>query len=445
MTREIATMELARQLQTPGLVLVDVRPMAAYNGWPLQGEVRGGHVRSAVACPLSFITTLKLLELNTLLSAKGVTPEKTIVVYGYGAEDSAVAAEKLAEMGYEKVLTYGAGIATWAADPALPMDRLPRYEKLVHPAWVHERISSEESKIGARSRLVLCHVTFGVPEEYAQGHIPGAIHLDTNALESSDTWNRRSADELRDALQAHGIAHDTLVAIYGRDSNPTMSLAQPGRKAGQIAAARAAAILMYAGVRNVRLLDGGFDAWLAAGYGIETGWQKPVPIADFGTQIPARPEYFVDIDGARELLATPNGVLVSIRSWEEYAGDVSGYHYIGPRGRIAGAVWGNCGTDAYHMQHYRNVDNTMREYHEIVANWARAGITADKRVAFYCGTGWRASETFFYSYLLGWERIAIYDGGWFEWSRDAANPVEIGVPVPPGGVSMQPGAQAPLS
>jgi hypothetical protein len=34
-------------------------------------------------------------------------------------------------------------------------------------------------------------------------------------------------------------------------------------------------------------------------------------------------------------------------------------------GRIAGDVWGNCGTDAYHMQHYRNLDNTMRPYPEI--------------------------------------------------------------------------------
>ncbi len=53
------------------------------------------------------------------------------------------------------------------------------------------------------------------------------------------------------------------------------------------------------------------------------------------------------------------------------------------------------------MQHYRNVDNTMRPYPEIAANWADAGVTPDKWVAFYCGTGWRASETWFYAYLDG--------------------------------------------
>ena len=146
--------------------------------------------------------------------------------------------------------------------------------------------------------------------------------------------------------------------------------------------------------------------------------------------IPQRPDYIVDIGEAKEILADEDGAaLVSVRTWREHIGNVSGYNYIGPAGRIAGDVWGNCGTDAYHMQHYRAVDNTMRPYPEIASNWAEAGITADKWIAFYCGTGWRASETWFYADLQGWDRIAVYDGGWFEWSSDPVNnPIEIGDP-----------------
>ena len=146
--------------------------------------------------------------------------------------------------------------------------------------------------------------------------------------------------------------------------------------------------------------------------------------------IPQHPEYLVDLPEAKEIIANPDGAaLVSVRTWREHIGAVSGYNYIGPAGRIKGDVWGNCGTDAYHMQHYRNVDNTMRAYPEIVANWAEAGITPDKWVAFYCGTGWRAAETWFYADLLDWPRIAVYDGGWYEWSADPANnPIEIGEP-----------------
>jgi thiosulfate/3-mercaptopyruvate sulfurtransferase len=119
---------------------------------------------------------------------------------------------------------------------------------------------------------------------------------------------------------------------------------------------------------------------------------------------------------------------VSVRTWREHVGEVSGYNYIQPAGRIAGDVWGNCGSDAYHMQHYRNVDNTMRAYPEIAANWAEAAITPDKWVAYYCGTGWRASETWFYALLMGWQNVAVYDGGWYEWSTDPENnPIEVGL------------------
>jgi thiosulfate/3-mercaptopyruvate sulfurtransferase len=117
-----------------------------------------------------------------------------------------------------------------------------------------------------------------------------------------------------------------------------------------------------------------------------------------------------------------------VRSWGEFVGKVSGYHYIEKKGRIPGAVFGNCGSDAYHMENYRNLDHTTREYHEIEQMWRAAGITAQKYNAFYCGTGWRGSEAFFNAWLMGWRRISIYDGGWFEWSRDDENPYETGEP-----------------
>lgn len=149
-----------------------------------------------------------------------------------------------------------------------------------------------------------------------------------------------------------------------------------------------------------------------------------------GLAIPERPELIIDLPEAKDILADQaGGALVSVRTWEEHIGAVSGYNYIGPAGRISGDVWGNCGTDAYHMQHYRTLDNRMRAYPEIAANWAEAGITPEKRVSFYCGTGWRAAETWFYAYLMEWPDISVYDGGWFEWSKDpAANPIEVGLP-----------------
>jgi rhodanese-related sulfurtransferase len=102
---------------------------------------------------------------------------------------------------------------------------------------------------------------------------------------------------------------------------------------------------------------------------------------------------------------------------------------FGPEGRIPGALFGNTSSDAYHMENVRNLDNTTREAGEVARAWAEQGIGPDKHIAFYCGTGWRASETWFYAYLMAWPRISVYDGGWFEWSQDPVrNPIEVGEP-----------------
>jgi thiosulfate/3-mercaptopyruvate sulfurtransferase len=71
----------------------------------------------------------------------------------------------------------------------------------------------------------------------------------------------------------------------------------------------------------------------------------------------------------------------------------------------------------------------MRSYREIESVWRDGGITSDRRVIFYCGTGWRASEAFFCAYLMGWPDISIYDGGWLEWSLDESRRIEVGIPV----------------
>jgi thiosulfate/3-mercaptopyruvate sulfurtransferase len=351
------------------------------------------------------------------------------VVYGHDAWDAWTFALRLEAWGHD-VRTFEGGWADWAADDSLPVERLPRYDRLIHTDWLHELIAGGRPEAYDGNRFLVFHVNFGVPEEYAEGHVPGAVYLDTNWFEDPADWNRRPALELEAALRALGITHDTTVILYGRDTVGQANEKWPGRRAGQIAATRAAAILQYAGVDDVRLLDGGYDWWVTAGHPLETEARQPAPVASFGVAIPKRPDVMVDIDEAKAILADPDGgALVSVRTWREHIGAVSGYNYIGPAGRIAGDVWGNCGTDAYHMQHYRSVDNTMRAYPEIASNWEAAGITPDKRVAFYCGTGWRASETWFYAYLMGWERIAVYDGGWFEWSQDPdRNPIVIGEP-----------------
>ena len=406
--------------------IVDVRPIDAYNGWRLHGEPRGGHIAGARALPFKWSAYLDWIE---IVRRKGIRPEARVVAYGHDAEQSDAVAGLFQRAGYDDVHVYHGFVEEWCADEKLPMEHLARYRHLVPAEWVHQLITTGSASELEGNRFVVCHAHYQNPDDYAKGHIPSALSLDTNTLESPETWNRRSPTEVREALLALGITADTTVILYGRFSFPDYADPFPGSSAGHIAAFRCAFIMLWAGVEDVRILNGGMQSWLDAGFETSTARGQPRPVERFGVDVPAAPELAVDLPEARQILGAPDANLVCVRSWREYIGEVSGYHYIEKKGRIPGSVFADCGTDAYHMENYRNLDHTTRELGEIVEAWRRVGITPDKHNAFYCGTGWRGSEAFFNAWLMGWPRVSVYDGGWFEWSSDPTNLIETGDPT----------------
>jgi thiosulfate/3-mercaptopyruvate sulfurtransferase len=149
--------------------------------------------------------------------------------------------------------------------------------------------------------------------------------------------------------------------------------------------------------------------------------------------LPASPDILFDMEQMRRLLRRADGTLASIRTWHEYIGKTSGYSYIDDRGDIPGVLWGRAGIegDVNSMAAFHLADGRMKPAKDIRAMWHGAGIRAGRPTVFYCGTGWRASLAFFYAWLMGWDRIAVYDGGWCEWSRDAGNPLVCRVDLEP--------------
>jgi molybdopterin synthase sulfurtransferase len=423
---EIDTYDLARILNTGDCTLIDVRPSEAYNGWRMMDESRGGHLPGSRSVPLKWFD---YIDLPDMLVSKNLSFDSPLIIYGYENQDLFRAGRILRRIGCRKVLSYSGFRTEWVADRSLPLDRLCRYDKLVPAGWLRSLIEEGTAAGVGSDGHVVCHCHYRNREDYVRGHLPTAIELDTNSLESAETWNRRSPEELRQTLAGKGITADTTVIVYGRFSNPRNEDPFPGSSEGQLGAMRCAFIMLYAGVKDVRVLNGGLQAWTDAGFGLATGPVASRLVEDFKGEIPLHPEFAVDIEEAKKLLAAEDANLVCVRSWPELIGEVSGYNYIEKKGRIPGAVFGNCGSDAYHMENYRNLDHTCREYHEVAEMWAAAGITPDKHNAFYCGTGWRGSEAFFNAWLMGWPRISVFDGGWFEWSNDDANPYETGVPA----------------
>lgn len=423
--KEVSTLELKKLINSNNIKIIDARPVDAYNGWKLENETRGGHIKGAKSLPVKWTNYMDWIE---IVHSKQILPEHQIIIYGYNNEQAMKVAESFKRAGYENVSLYNNFIDEWSANDELPMEKLPRYSHLVYPEWVKSVLDGETPPEHNGGKTVICHAHYRNRDAYLSGHIPGAIDIDTLALEAPETWNRRSPEELKTALERHGITADTTVVLYGKYMQPDNATEFPGSAAGHIGAIRCAFIMMYSGVKDVRVLNGGFQSWEDAGFEINTDDVPKSPVHDFGAKIPANPELAVDIPKAKEMLKSDDADLVSVRSWREFIGEVSGYNYIEKKGRIPGAIFGNCGTDAYHMENYRNLDHTTREFHEIEEIWKEVNITPDKHLAFYCGTGWRGSEAFYNAWLMGWPRVSVFDGGWFEWSNDPENPYETGVP-----------------
>ncbi|MGM0551210.1 MAG: sulfurtransferase [Bacteroidota bacterium] len=419
----LTTQQVYESLTIPNIRILDIRPVDYYNGWPQENATRGGHIPHAKSLPEKWSHYIDWIE---IVRNKRILPEHKIIIYGLEEEVLLRIANLFYKAGYPSIYLYHDFASKWLSDVNYPLDKLSRYKHLVPSWWLSQALEKQAS--GAFRQLVVCHAHYQNPSDYEKGHIPGAIALDTNWLESEETWNRRTPEELAEVLARIGITQQSTVVLYGRFNYPRNDDPFPGSSAGHLGAIRCAAILLYAGVNHVKILNGGIQSWEDDGYPISTTNVVPKSAEAFGAPIPGRPDVFIDTPEAKEILATPGQKLVSIRSWEEFIGKVSGYNYIEKTGRIPGATFGNCGTDAYHMENYRNLDHTTREAQEIEAMLAKEEIFPEQRLAFYCGTGWRGSEAFFNAWLMGWPQIAIYDGGWFEWSNDPANPIETGIP-----------------
>lgn len=425
--KEISGNLLLKLIGRPDTHLIDVRPVDAYNGWPLNSEKRGGHIRGARSLPARWADYIDWIE---IVRHKNILPGNRIIIYGYDDESIMKVAQRFEGAGYADISSYRNFMSEWSADEEFPMDNLPRYRNLVYPGWVSMLVNGKKPPYYNSRRHVIVHAHYRNRQAYLSGHIPGAIDMDTLALEEPSTWNRRNPAELREAFKAHGITSDTTVILYGKFMFPDNRDPFPGSAAGDIGAMRCAFIMLYAGVKDVRILNGGFRSWEDAGLPVSYDDNPKSAVGDFGGPIPGNPHFAVDTPEAKEMIASDDSELVCVRSYSEYIGEVSGYNYIEKKGRIPGAVFADSGSDAYHMENYRNVDHTTREYHEIDEKWRKSGITPDKHLAFYCGTGWRGSEAFINAWLMGYPRVSVYDGGWLEWSNDPANPVETGVPIP---------------
>ncbi|WP_435788292.1 rhodanese-like domain-containing protein [Clostridium sp.] len=418
----ISTKDLQGKLGNDEWVIVDTRESDAFNGWKLDDVKRGGHIKGATdfsAAWLKVEDENKSKRIDEALKTKGITSEKNIVLYDANGKDSGEVADFLLQKGYKNLYTYD--VKDWAKDESLEMASYENYKMLVSASWVKDLVEDKKPETFDGKEFKVFEVSWGVEEEspdyLKEGHIKGAVHINTDSVEEGPLWNRLYDVKLQKFAEDNGITTDTTVVLYGTDSMPSF---------------RVASILKYMGVKDVRVLNGGLLKWTTAGYELEKTSNKKSPVDSFGATVPVNKGYIVDLAEAKEIIADKDGSkLVDIRSWEEHIGETSGYDYIDPKGRPEGSVWGHAGVDNSSLNDYRNIDNTMRNKDEIISMWKEYGITPEQKLTFFCGTGWRAAEVLTYADVMGVKNISVYDGGWNEWSGNTgnpANPIELGEP-----------------
>lgn len=293
-------------------------------------------------------------------------------------------------------------------------------DNLVSPAWVdkliqyHEDGSNSDAPLDyeyERTHKYLIFETSWGPvadaTNYNDGHVPGAIHSDSDIYENGDPrWFLLPDSDIFDAMESMGITADTTVIVYGTD--PSF-------------AARLWWILKYAGLEDVRYMDGGYEKWVADGFSRETTVNYPTATTlDYIG--PVKPEFIATVDYvAAHYTDTDNYILADVRDEDEYDGITSGYDYLIEMGRIPNAIWFYPVGGA--NDYYFNSDNTLKPLDDILSMWESLGLTDgtspntfNKEVIFYCGGGYRSAAAFFYAYLMGYTNIRNLSDGWEGWS-----------------------------
>ncbi|RDY25042.1 thiosulfate sulfurtransferase [Romboutsia maritimum] len=416
-TKEISTEDLKSKLDDNSWIIVDTRINDSYNGWILNDEKRGGHISKAVDFSANWLdvdSEKKEETLDNALKNKKIDKDKNIVLYDANKKDAKKVASYLDEKGYKNLYIYD--IKDWAKDKSLPMEKYKNHEMLV-PAKVVKNIldGSKPSTFENSKNIKIVEASWGEESEaYSKGHVPTSVHINTDTIEPPPAWMLDSDENLSKFALNYGFTKDDTIVVTGLDT---------------MASYRVATVLRYIGINDVRVLNGGNNAWVAAGYELETKSNKKTPGTEFKGAIPGNADLIDTIPELKEQLKDKDKfVLVDNRTWDEYIGKVSGYSYHNKKGRIPGAVYGYAGTSATTLEDYRNIDNTMRNADEIKALWKKAGIDTNKHLTFMCGSGWRAAEVLTYANVMGLKNTSLYSDGWIGWSNDASNPTETGEP-----------------
>jgi thiosulfate/3-mercaptopyruvate sulfurtransferase len=278
-------------------------------------------------------------------------------------------------------------------------------DALVSTEWLAAHLNDPHVRVLDAS-YHLPHLKRDARAEYAAAHIPGAIFFDVDGISdhsSSLPHMLPKEANFAAAVGALGIGNDDFVVAY--DSYGLMS------------AARAWWMLRAFGHDRVAVLDGGLPKWRREGRPVDDRAVTPQP-KSFAARF--RPELVRSKDAVLANLKSHAAQVLDARS----AGRFRGTDPEPRAGLRGGRIPGSC-----NLPYNLLVDKeslTVLPAPVLEAKFSEAGIDPAKPVITSCGSGVTACVLALGLYLIGAEKVAVYDGSWSEWGLPGETPVETG-------------------